>query len=116
MPVRINSLNKIKKRLKIDDNGPAQAFLTETCYKHMDKYVPRRDDNLRTIVSLTTNTITYENNYASYQYYGRRKDKTHKVKNYTTPGTGPRWDRRMLSAEKKDVIKEVKNFIKNGGK
>lgn len=116
MPVRINSLNKIKKRLKIDDNGPAQAFLTETCYKHMDKYVPYRDGNLRTIVSLTVNTITYESPYASYQYYGRRKDKTHKVKNYTTPGTGPRWDKRMLSAEKKDVIKEVKNFIKNGGK
>ena len=116
MPVRINSLNKIKKRLKIDDNGPAQAFLTETCYKHMDKYVPQRDGNLRTIVSLTINTITYESPYASYQYYGRRKDKTHKVKNYTTPGTGPRWDKRMLSVEKKDVIKEVKNFIKNGGK
>ena len=116
MPVRINSLNKIKKRLKIDDNGPAQAFLTETCYKHMDKYVPQRDGNLRTIVSLTINTITYESPYASYQYYGRRKDKTHRVKNYTTPGTGPRWDKRMLSVEKKDVIKEVKNFIKNGGK
>lgn len=116
MPVKINSLNKIKKRLKIDNNGPAQAFLTETCYKHMDKYVPMDEGNLRTNVSITTNTITYESPYAAYQYYGMREDKTHKVKNYTTPGTGPKWDRRMLSAEKRDVIKEVKNFIKIGGK
>lgn len=116
MPVRINSLNKIKKRLKIDDNGPAQKFLTETCYKHMDKYVPMKEGNLRTIVDLDKNTITYESPYASYQYYGKRKDKTHVVKKYTTPGTGPKWDKRMLSAEKKDVIKEVQNFIKNGGK
>lgn len=116
MPVKINSLNKIKKKLKINDNGPAQAFLTQTCYKHMDKYVPKDEGNLRTNVSITTNSITYESPYASYQYYGIREDKTHKVRKYTTPGSGPKWDKRMLSAEKREVIREVKNFIKNGGK
>ena len=140
MPVRINSLNKIKKRLKIDDNGPAQAFLTETCYKHMDKYVPYRDGNLRTIVDINNHSITYESPYAHYQYKGKKYvmdngksayyspdygfwskkgEKKHDSGEkliYHTPGTGPRWDKRMLSAEKKDVIKEVKNFIKNGGK
>lgn len=116
MPVRINSLDKIKKRLKIDNNGPAQAFLVETCYKHMDKYVPKDEGNLRTIVDINSHSITYESPYAAYQYYGMRNDKTHKVKHYTTAGTGPKWDKRMLSAEKRDVIREVKNFIKNGGK
>ena len=62
MSVYIDSLETIKKKLKIDDNGPAQAFLTETCYKAMDKYVPKRDGNLRTIVDLQKNTITYEEN------------------------------------------------------
>ena len=116
MAVYINSLDKIKKRLKIDDNGEAQAFLTETCYKHMDKYVPMDLGNLRTVVSIGINSITYESPYAEYQYRGKRKDNTHIVKHYSTQGTGPRWDRRMISAEKKDVIKEVKNFIKTGGK
>lgn len=111
MPVYIDSLEKIKKKLKIDDNGPAQAFLTETCYKHMDKYVPMDLGNLRTIVDIQTNTITYESPYASYQYYGKRKDSSHKVKHYTTAGTGPKWDRRMISAEKDNVIKEVQKFI-----
>lgn len=116
MGVYINSLEKIKKRLKIDDNGPAQSFLTETCYKHMDKYVPQDIGNLRTIVDINKNYITYESEYASYQYYGKRKDGTHKInpKNYTTPGTGPKWDRRMISAEKEKVIEEVQDFITGG--
>lgn len=116
MPVYINSLDKIKKRLNIDDNGKAQAFLTETCYKHMDKYVPKDQKNLRDNVSITKKSITYESDYASYQYYGKRKDGSHVVKNYTTAGTGPRWDRRMISAEKNEVVKEVEDFIKRGGK
>lgn len=112
MSVYIDSLEAIKKKLKIDDNGPAQAFLTETCYKAMDKYVPKRDGNLRTIVDLQTNTITYESDYAEYQYYGERKDKTHKVHNYTTPGTGPYWDERMKSAEIDSVVEQVQNYIR----
>ena len=115
MSVYIDSLDLIKKKLKINDNGPAQAFLTETCYKHMDKYVPMDLGNLRTVVDINTHSITYDSEYASYQYYGIRKDKTHKVKKWSTPGTGPRWDKRMISAEKKDVIKEVQNFVDRGG-
>lgn len=114
MAVYIDSLEKIKKRLGIDDNGPAQAFLINTCYKHMDKYVPRRDGNLRTIVDINKNSITYQSVYAGYQYYGQRKDGSHKVRNYTTPGTGPFWDKRMISAEIDNVVDEVQKFI--GGK
>lgn len=114
MPVFINSLDTIKRKLKLNENGPAQAFLTETCYKHMDKYVPMDEGNLRTVVNLTPNTITYESPYAAYQYYGVREDGTHQVHNYTTPGTGPYWDKRMISAEINDVVKEVQDFI--GGK
>ena len=29
--------------------------------------------------------------YAGYQYFGIRADGTHKVRNYTTPGTGKLW-------------------------
>ncbi len=116
MPVYIDSLEKIKKRLKIDDNGAAQKFMVETCYKHMDKYVPKDMGNLRTIIDMDDHSITYESPYASYQYYGQRKDGSYKVYNYTTPGTGPYWDKKMMSAEKNDVIKEVQGFINRGGK
>lgn len=115
MAVYINSLEQIKTRLGINVDGPVQAFMTETCFKAMDKYVPRRDGNLKNRVWLTNHSITYQSPYARYQYYGVRADGTHKVKHYTTPGTGPYWDQRMLSAEKDKVIKEVQDFFNKGG-
>ena len=115
MSIRINSLDKIKRRLNIQDGGPAHAYFTELCYKKMDKFVPRRNDNLRTIVDIKVDSITYESDYASYQYFGKRKDNSHVVKNYTTPGTGPKWDKRMISVDMQNIVKEVGNYIKTHG-
>ena len=111
MSVYIDSLEVIKKKLGIEENGPVQAFMTETCYKAMDKYVPKRDGNLRTIVGIQPSSVTYESDYAEYQYYGIRKDGTHEVKNYTTPGTGPYWDQRMISADMDSVVEQVQDYI-----
>ena len=114
MPVQIKPTSEIKTRLGLEPNGRVQKFFTNTCYKHMDKYVPMRDGNLRTIVDIQDDSITYESPYAKYQYYGVREDGSHKVENYTTPGTGTYWDERMKSAEIQDVVKEVQDYI--GGK
>ena len=111
MSIRIDSLDTIKRKLKIDENGPAQAFMTETCYKAMDKYVPKRDGNLRTVVDIRKDSITYQSEYASYQYYGEREDGSHKISNYTTPGTGPYWDKRMISADIDRVVEQVQEYI-----
>ena len=116
MSVKLKPTSQIKARLGIEPNGRVQKFFTNTCYKHMDKYVPKRDGNLRTIVDIQSDSITYEQEYAKYQYYGMRKDGSHIVKNYTTPGTGPYWDRRMVSAEIQDVVKEVQDYVNRGGK
>lgn len=116
MKIRMKPTSVIKARLGINPSGKVRKFLTETCYRHMDKYVPMDEGNLRTIVDIQRNRIIYESPYASYQYYGQRADGSHKVKNYTTPGTGPYWDRRMVSAEINDVIGEVQDFINRGGK
>lgn len=114
MPVKLQPTSVIKARLGIEPNGRVQRYLTNTCYKHMDKYVPKDEGNLRTVVDIQPNSITYESPYARYQYYGIREDGTHQVQNYTTPGTGPYWDKRMVSAEMQDVVREVQNYI--GGK
>lgn len=113
--VKMKPVGVIKARLGIEPNGKVQKFFTNTCYKHMDKYVPMDEGNLRSNVSIDSNTITYESPYARYQYYGIREDGTHEVKNYTTPGTGTYWNRRMWSAEKDDVIKEVQDYVNHGG-
>lgn len=114
MPVKLQPTSVIKSRLGIEPNGRVQKFFTNTCYKHMDKYVPMDKGDLRANVNVKTDSITYESPYARYQYYGMRDDGTRVVKRYTTPGTGPYWDKRMVSAEMKDVVNEVQDYI--GGK
>lgn len=112
--MELKPISVIKARLGLQPNGPVQRFFTNTCYKHMDKYVPMDKGDLRTNVLIGWDTITYESPYARYQYYGIRNDGSHKVRKYTTPGTGPYWDKRMWSAEKNIVISEVQNYV--GGK
>lgn len=110
MPVviKMNPTSKIKKRIGLDPKGRVQKFYTNTCYKHMDKYVPMENGDLRTIVDIQPESITYESNYAHAQYVGYTKGP---VKNYTTPGTGPYWNERMKSAEMGTIIREVEGYI-----
>lgn len=105
-------------QLGIEPNGPVQAFFTETCYKAMDKYVPKDNGDLRNITTLTKNSVTYEMPYAHYQYKGIREDGTHEInpKNYTTPGTGPYWDEKMWTAEGDKVVRQVQNYFNRRAK
>ena len=109
MPVKLNPTSQIKARLGIEPNGKVQKFFTNECAKAMDKYIPKDEGNLRIIKDIRSDSITYESPYAKYQYYGVREDGTHQVKNYTTPGTGPFWDKRMISAEMDDVVKRIQD-------
>ena len=109
MPVKLKPTSTIKANLGIEPNGRVQKFFTNTCYKHTNKYVPKDEGNLRIIVDIKSDSITYQSPYARYQYYGVSKNG--KTFNYTTPGTGPYWDKKMTSVEMQDVVKEVQNFI-----
>lgn len=112
MAVNMKPNGVIIANLGIEPNGRVHKFFTNACYRYMDKYVPMREGNLRINVDVQDKYIIYESPYASYQYYGMRQDGSHKVKNYTTPGTGPYWDKRMWSADKDKVIKEVQDYIR----
>lgn len=113
MPVKMQPTSEIKARLGIEPNGRVHSYFTERCYTHMDKYVPKDTGTLRENVTLTSDSITYEQKYAHAQYIGIVKGG--EVKNYTTPGTGKYWDKRMVSAEMQDVVKEVQNYIDKRG-
>ena len=114
MSFKMKPTNIILKELGLDINGRVQRFYTNTCYRHMDKYVPMDNGDLRANVYLEPTAVVYESPYARYQYYGIREDGTHAVQNYTTPGTGTYWDERMKSAEMQDVIEETQRFIDRG--
>ena len=105
----LNPISTIKADLGIQPNGRVQRFFTRSCYKHMDKYVPMDEGNLRTIVDIQPSSITYEQEYAEAQYYGIVNG--HPVRHYTTPGTGSYWDKRMWNVEKDKVIRETQNYI-----
>lgn len=113
MPVRMKPTSVIKRQLGIQKDGPVHKFFTNACYIHMDKYVPMNTGDLRTVVSMTPHSITYHMPYAEAQYRGVVHGT--EVKNYTTPGTGPYWDKKMVSAEINDVIEEVQDYIKTHG-
>lgn len=105
----LKPINQIKADLGINPNGKVQAFFTDTCIKHMDKYVPKENRNLRNNISKTQNSVTYESNYARTQYIGEVNGAP--VQNYTTAGTGSYWDKKMVSAEMNDVVKEVQAYV-----
>lgn len=114
MSVEFKPTSTIIANLGFAPDGRTTKFLTATCAKHMDKYVPMREGILRQYI-INENHIEYDTPYARYQYYGIRQDGSHKVKHYTTPGTGPKWDERMKSAEMDTVVREVQNFLDRGG-
>ena len=109
--VKFSNIKDIEKRIGVNPSGEIQKFTTNTLYKFMDDFVPMRNGDLRKNVSIDDDSITYESNYAEYQYYGEREDKTHKVENYTTPGTGKRWDKLMWSAKKKEVLETIQKKV-----
>ena len=118
MPVSIKPTSVIKAKLGLEPNGRVQKFFTETCAKHMDKYVPF-DEGILADYYLLPNAVVYNQLYARYQYKGIREDGTHKINEANRnrsfhPLATSYWDKKMVSAEIQDVVKEVQDYI--GGK
>lgn len=119
----------IKADLGIEKNGKVQKYFTKRVADYMDKYVPLGDTGLlRNTIEIGDNYVLFKSNYAHYLYKGilyvdaetgssyARKD-TKKVPTsinlkYHTAGTGSYWDKKMMSAEGDDLVKEVENYIR----
>ena len=117
MPVKMQPTSVIKANLGIEPNGKVQKFFTHTCRIHNDKYVPFDTGVLAGTTTEETNCYIYEQLYAHYVYGGISKNG--KPLNYHTdkhPLAGPYWDKRMVSAEMQDIVKEVQDFFDRGGK
>lgn len=104
--MELRHISDIKADLGINPDGKVQRFFTDTCARYMDKYIPKDAGNLRSIIDKGSDYITYESIYAHYQYVNQFPEE-----NYTTPGTGPYWDKRMVSAEMDKVVSEVQKYV-----
>ena len=111
----LKPISVIKADLGINPDGPVQRFFTDTCAKHMDKYVLWGDTgNLKDRITKTAKTITYEMPYAHYQYIGiSRSGKKMKPRTDKNPLATSHWDKKMWSAEKNIIIKEVQDYVRS---
>lgn len=94
--------NKIVDKYEIQENGDTQLFLANTCFRRMQKYVPFDTGALSTTATIKPHEVIYEMPYAHKQYT-------------TNKGKGIRgkyWDKRMVSAEKELIVKEVEAYAK----
>ena len=115
MSVKMKPISEIEIRLGINPDGNVQKFFTETCAKHMDKYVPMDNGDLRKY-TLGTDYVEYNQPYARYQYKGIREDGTHQINEANRnrskhPLATSYWDKKMVSAEMDIIEKEMQDFI-----
>ena len=93
---------KIVDKYGMNEEGDTQLFLSNTCFRRMQKYVPFDTGALSTTATIKPKTVTYELPYAHKQYT-------------TNKGKGLRgkyWDKKMISAEKDAIVKEVEAYAK----
>lgn len=133
----LKPISTIKADLGLEPNGRVQKFFTQTCYKHMEKYIPYDEGNLYRNVDIDATTITFKSPYAHYMYKGevmgpnipikengvivgwfspKGKPKHYTGKSISYRRGGPYWDKKMVSAEMQDIVKEVQDYINRGGK
>ncbi len=141
MTVKFKPINTIKTRLGIQQCGPVHSFFAERCRQRMNaRYVPEKEGNLvaNSRVDNSCN-IVYESPYAHYQYIGKlyvdpktekgafynenygfwsrpntKKKPTDIDLKYRKAGTGPYWDKKMVSSEMSQIEKETSDYIKRG--
>ena len=93
--------NKIVNKFNMQKGGSAQLFLSNECFRRMEKYVPRDTGLLATTVTVKPGSVTYEQPYAHRQYT------TNKGKCLR----GKYWDKKMISAEKDQLVNDLKKYV-----
>lgn len=94
--------DKIVDKYGMQEGGNTQLFLANTCFRRMQKYVPFDTGALSTTVTIKPGKVIYEQPYSHKQYTNNK-------------GKGIRgkyWDKKMVSAEKQLIIKEVEAYAK----
>lgn len=86
MGVEVN-IKGVRAKLSPEAMKRGRYALGNQAMADMNPFVPRKSNTLRATAHLKNDgsAILYETKYAKRQFYLRGK-------NYSTPGTGPRWD------------------------
>ncbi|WZY36125.1 minor capsid protein [Bacillus sp. FSL W8-1122] len=110
MQVSVN-LTVAKKKLSQSNVKRGRFALANQAMADMNQFVPMREGILRqtATIDIDGGGVNYNTPYAKAQFYGKVGKGGYPVRNYTTPGTGPRWD---LKAKPMFMSDWIKAFIK----
>jgi len=125
--VKMNNVNKIIKDHGLDDNGSVTRHLRDIVDRLSDPYIPMNSGTLKNTKTYPNNhSIKYISPYAHYMYKGKkalgatrpkgvkRTISNQPLKYQGAPKRGAEWDKRMVKDRKRDIEKDLKNFIKGG--
>lgn len=92
-------LSGANKKVSSASLKKAEYAIANQAMLDMEPFVPLRDGNLRGSGHVSGSKIIYNTVYARAQFYGSsyNKHRSFKFSKYTTPGTGPRWDKKATA-------------------
>ena len=103
--VQVNiNITGVRRKLSPQAQQQGQRALANQALADMNQFVPADETALRQSATIATDgsAVNYNTPYAKEQFYGRVGKGGYPVRNYTTPGTGPRWDEKAKSIHMKD--------------
>ena len=137
--IDLPSADKLLHSVGLDERGAVQVFHTQNVLRRMLKYIPKRSSAMRkrTIIGATPTDIETAGPEVQYQYHGKvmedpkinaagffsekmdswfspkggTKVLTDRDLTYTTPGTGPYWDRAVTAAEGDAMVAELQKYV-----
>lgn len=101
------NVNKVTKRILNDNIKLGIAKMVEG---KMAPYVPREEGFLMENTTVEPDSITYEEPYAHRQYKGNKFN----FSKEQNPLATAEWDKAMMKAKGKQVIKEAEEIIERG--
>lgn len=127
--VKMHSASQIIKDHGLDENGSVQAKLLTDFDRFMDPYIPMNSGTLKNTKTYPNkHSIKYTSPYAHYMYKGKvatgpsrpkgvkRTISNIPLKYQGAPKRGAEWDKRMWNDRKNDILRDLQNTIKRGGK
>lgn len=107
--VRMDSVDAILSRRRMQQGGPAQIFFSKQCAKEMNNFVPLKTGRLKDMsVEIGVDFVAYTTPYAKLQFYTNKGNGI----NGTNKGgiRGKRWDKRMWITKGSLIVKNVAKY------
>lgn len=110
--LEMDDTQKILLKRHLNENGLAQRFMTSEIKRLSHPYTPFMNGPLKNQAVVGNGTLTYNQIYARYQWYGKSKKGKSFVYGRNGSGLrGPKWTLRMWADRGNEVVESVAKFV-----